>query len=160
MLVLISIIAFLFPHDLHLSIGNISYNSDQHRMEIEQRIFFDDLETSFKSQLQDKNFNILSPNSSNYDYDSLFISYLNKNIQITLENKPIKLSLLEYEADDEAFVFFLYAENIPSINTINLYSSILFEMFEGQTNIVSVKINGIKKSEKFRKGSKGIEMTF
>lgn len=140
-------------HDLHLSMCNINFNQEYQRIEIEQRIFLDDLEDQLKVNLKDEKFDIINPDPS-LDIDSIFEKYLNKNIELIVDDNRKEIVLLEYALDDAAFVFYMYIEGIKEVNRLSIYSSILFNLYDDQTNIVSVKVEDVKKSARFELGSK------
>ncbi|GLR19140.1 hypothetical protein GCM10007940_37560 [Portibacter lacus] len=138
--------------------SHISYNEEHHRIEIQNRIFYDDLEKSLRISLDNEKFDILKPEESNLDYDSLFQDYNNRNFEIAINDSPIELSLLEYEIKDDAIVMYLFKSDVPKINTLKVFSHILFEIFDDQDNVVSVQVNKKRKSKKFSYDSKPLEI--
>ena len=147
-------------HELHLSMCNLSYNEEAQRIEVQQRIFYDDLEKSLQFRLEDEKFDILSPEMSTLDYDSLFLAYTNDHFDLIVNGEEIDLSILEYEISDEAVILFLYKANVPSLQTIEVHSYILFEIYDDQDNVLSVNAYGEKKSKKFDVNAKPLELTF
>ncbi len=146
-------------HDLHLSMCNLEYNEEGQRIELQQRIFFDDLENMLKLRLENDSFDILHPESSSISYDSLFTVYLNENIDFSVDGNKISMSLLEYEINDQAIVFYLYALKVKKFSDISFHSHILFDLFEDQTNVVSIKWGNKKKSGRFRIGSDALKIS-
>ena len=155
---LLLIFSFL-PHELHLSMCDISYNQQHERIEIQQRIFYDDLELNLRNELDDQKFDILEP-FPKYDLDSLYTEYLNNRITLGINGQEKKLELLDYEMDDEAYVFYLYIDKVSEIKTMSILSTIFFELFEDQANIVSVRVNNTKKSGRFLFGSKPLSFKY
>lgn len=161
-----SIVSFFFLslsfllHDLHMSISDVKYNSEYQRLEIQHRIFIDDLENTLKLQIQNPAFNILDKNDKTTNLDSLLTDYLNLKTMILVDGKRINIQLLEYEHNTDAFTFYMYANDIPEFKNFKYSSHILFELFDDQNNIVSININGKKKSGRFRNESDMLELTF
>ena len=153
------LISSFFPHELHLSMCDISYNQDYQRIEIQQRIFYDDLELNLRNELNDQRFDILEP-FPKYDLDSLYTSYLNNRITLGINGQDKKLELLDYEMDDEAYVFYLYIDKVSEIKTMSIFSTIFFELFDDQANIVSIRVNNTKKSGRFLFGSKPLSLKY
>jgi len=160
------LILFLFVlfsssfHDLHLSMCNLSYNEEEQRIEVQQRIFFDDLEKSLQLSLEDEKFDILSPEMSELSYDSLFLTYINEHIDLSLNGVDVDLSLLEYEVSDEAVILFLYKANVPKLQALEIHSHILFEIYDDQDNVLSVNAFGKKKSKKFDINAEPLQLIF
>ncbi|WP_235296657.1 DUF6702 family protein [Portibacter marinus] len=147
-------------HDLHLSMCSIVYNEDAQRIEVQQRIFYDDLEKSLQIQMQNEHFNILKPEESTLDYDSLFQEYANRHIDLYVNDKASELELLEYEISNDAIVLYLFKANVKKLKSIDIFSHILFELFDDQDNVISIQANGKKQSQKFDVHSKPFQMIF
>ncbi len=147
-------------HELHLSMCSITYNEDASRIELEQRIFYDDLEKSLQYQLNDDRFDILKPQESDLNYDSLFQDYMNKHIKFFVNDRSVELELLEYEVDNETVVLYMYKTKIKKLKSINFLSHILFEIYQDQDNIISIQANGQKKSQKFDVNSKALQIEY
>jgi hypothetical protein len=139
---------------------NVSYNEAANRVEVQQRIFYDDLEQSFQIALKDEKFDILSPKLYELNFDSLFYEYFDKRTTLNINGSSVKLDYLEYEINQDAIVLYFYKENIFSINSLDFHSSVLFELFDDQTNIVSVIVGKQKKSGKFTISSESISFLF
>ena len=138
---------------------DISYNQEYERLEIQQRIFYDDLELNLRNELNDQRFDILEP-FPKYDLDSLYTEYLNNRISLGINGVNKKLELLDYEIDDEAYVFYLYIDKVSEIKTMSIFSKIFFELFDDQANIVSVRVQDTKKSGRFLFGSKPLALNY
>ena len=152
-IILFSILGFN-AHELHLSMCNISYNEEEQRIEVQQRVYYDDLESSFKVILKNNKFDILKPEDSGVSLDSLILAYTNEKLDLEVNGEEVDLSLLDYEISDDAFVIYLYKSNIKKITSLQIYSHLLFEIFNDQDNVISVMANGKKKSQKFSYNSK------
>ena len=157
---LVHFLTSFIVHDLHLSMCHISYNDDQQRIEIQQRIFFDDLEQSLRISLSNPDFDILDVNHDGLDYNEIFAEYMNSKIEIVIDGKPISLEILSYEIDQDAIVLYLYKEKVKKIKEFQLYSEVLFELFSDQANIISVEVGGKKKSARFLPGTREKSFNF
>lgn len=148
-----------FLHELHLSMSTISYNDAENRVEVQQRMFYDDLEKTLRQQLNNEKFDILNPQSK-VNLDSVLIEYMNANIEFQINSESLELELLEYEFTDDAIVIYCYSNDVSYPEKVRLHSSLLFELFEDQTNVVSIKVGNKKKSGKFSLGSKALEVEY
>lgn len=160
MLTILFLIFSSFMHDIHLSMCNLKYNEEYQRIEIQQRVFYDDLELSLRSKLGDQKFDILAPEVSAYSYDSIFHDYINTHISLHINEKSYKLEFLEYETIDEAVVMYMYVPDIQQIEKIEVFSAILFELYDDQNNIISITVGKEKKSARFSQGSKNLVVQF
>jgi hypothetical protein len=138
----------------------MTFNEDAKRVEVQQRIFYDDLEKALQFRLDDPKFDILNPSESVLSYDSLFLAYMNDHINININDKEIELSLLEYEISDDAVVLYLFKSNVKKVEKVEILSHILFEIFSDQDNVISINAYGKRKSQKFNVSSKAAEILF
>ncbi len=148
-----------FFHELHLSITDIYYNEEAQRIEMQQRIFIDDLQEAIQKFSHDPSIDLLNFDK-NKPIDSLLTAYLNSRNTFILNDQDLSFKLLEYENNMEAFTFYLFIPNIPTFDKLKFQSSVLFELFDDQTNVVSINANGKKKSDRFRNGSKPLEIDY
>jgi hypothetical protein len=139
---------------------SMTFNEDAKRLEVQQRVFYDDLEKALRFRLDDPKFDILNPSGSSMNYDSLFMEYINDHIDLNINDKEVELSMLEYEISDDAMVLYMYKSNVKSIEKVEILSHLLFEIFSDQDNVVSINAYQKKKSERFNISSKPVEITF
>lgn len=147
-------------HDLHLSMCRVDYNSDAKRIEVQQRLFYDDLEQSLQIRLDDASFDILSEDNEKRYMDSLLQVYINDHIDLYINEKSVELDLLEYEIVDDAMVLYLYKNNVRKIKSIDLFSHVLFELFDDQNNVVAITVDDRKRSQRFSPSSKPWSLTY
>lgn len=147
-------------HDLHLSMCSINFNEEAQRLEIQQRIFYDDLEKALQFRLDDPRFDILNPSESALSYDSLLLAYMNDHIDLNINEKQVELSLLDYEISGDALVLYLFESNLQKIDRIEILSHLLFEIFNDQDNVVSISAYKQKKSQRFSTSSKPFILSF
>lgn len=144
---------FTTVHDLHLSICNLEYNVDENRIEIEQRIFIDDLENAIKKSKGFEKFNVLEGVVEQKHAD-LLLEYYNDHFDLAINGKKVDVQLLEYSNNQEAFIFYFYIPDVKRVEEVSLISTILFELFDDQSNVVSLQFMSTKKSENFTYKSK------
>ncbi|EAZ81623.1 DUF6702 family protein [Algoriphagus machipongonensis] len=140
-----------FTHPFFISLTEIRYNENSQKLEIAQKIFWDDLELSMEEYLG-THVDVL--NSSNKDQlDEQFQKYLLDHQNIKVNGKEIELSIIGYEIEEEAFWFYLESAQTPFENSIEVENSILIAEHETQQNIVQIYVDGKSpKSLLLRKG--------
>jgi hypothetical protein len=138
--------AFSSRHPLHLSTVEINQNEADKTLEISCRIFTDDFETALsKSSGTKANF---------YDaalkvkMDSLVKKYIYAHLQVKADEKNVSFNYLGFEK--EGLVVYVYVEgiNISKVKKLVVSNSIMHDMFDDQTNIMHITINGDRKSTK------------
>lgn len=121
-------------HPFFISLTEIRYNSNSKKMEIAQKIFWDDLEVALGNHFDEK-VDFLNPKDKSR-LDSQVKEYLLKNNQVTVNGKVLTLSFLGFEIEEDAAWFYIESTATELPKTVEVKNTILFEDFEGQQNIV------------------------
>lgn len=129
-------------HPVHITITNIEPNASNACFDVAIKIFTDDLEHGIVQQLN-KNIGLIAKNPSD-DIHKLFLSYINTNFKIIINNKPIEASKIKFVkytiVDDATWLYFEY--KIPSkITKITIYNNLLNHLYPDMTNLVIIKWN-------------------
>ena len=150
-------LVFASFHPIHVSVTEIEYDEKEKELEIMMRIFIDDLETAIRRQRNASDLDILHP-PSNLSTKKLIDNYLAEHFKILLDGKPQTIQYLGQEEEGEAMVCYILVSNVRKWREIEITNSILTEIFDDQSNIVHVTVNGKVKS--MRLVSKNIKGTF
>jgi hypothetical protein len=92
--------------------------------------------------------------------DQMMQPYINEHFKITLDNKVQKLRYLGHEQEGEAFIFYVEAENVKKLKTIQVMNNIIMEMHDDQSNLVHVTVRGKVKSLRLTKDEQTNSLTF
>lgn len=109
-------------HPFFISLTEMRYNSQSKKMEIAQKIFWDDLEVAMGNELEEK-VDFLKPKDK-AKLESQIKTYLLKHNQVWVNGKSVTLTYLGYEVEEDAAWFYLEssAVELPKIVEVqNIY---------------------------------------
>ncbi|WP_209329856.1 DUF6702 family protein [Lunatimonas salinarum] len=152
------LLIWVAPHPFYISLTDMVYNSEKGRIEIAQKIFWDDLEVALSRESNEK-VNFLQPRDSRA-LNKLAETYLLTHNLLVINGAEIKLSYLGFELDDDAAWFYFEAEKIPLPKSVRIQNTILFDDFPTQQNIVNFYLNKSPKSIITSKSIPEGEITF
>ena len=135
--------ALLFAHQFYVSMCKVAFLPEQHQLDISIRIFTSDLEAAVKNRSgRDMHLNSSTELSAS---DSLIDAYLRAHFLLKINDHETALLFLEKKIDGDATECHLRVENVDLVKKINIRNDILTELFDAQTNVVRVQVNGVKK---------------
>lgn len=146
------------PHPFHVSVVEIEHNAADKTLEISCKIFTDDFETVLAKNYKTKVDLINPPNKA--AMDTLVKKYILSHLSIRVNGKPVVLDYLGFENENEAAYGYIQAENIATVNKIEITNSILYDKFDDQVGIMHVKVNGNRKSTKLNYPDKEALLNF
>lgn len=123
-------------HPFFISLTEMRYNPQSKKMEIAQKIFWDDLEVALGSEFKEK-VDFLKPKDK-AKLESQIKTYLLKHNQVWVNGKSVTLTYLGYEVEEDAAWFYLESSVAEMPKSVEVQSSILLKDFDGQQNIVHV----------------------
>jgi hypothetical protein len=128
-----------FLHPFFITLTEVRFNPDSKKMEVAQKIFWDDLEVALTKEygvavdfLNPKNKAIL---------EGQVKAYLLKHTQVGVNGKLVLLNYLGYEVEEDAAWFYLESNPTAVPKTVEIQNTLLLRDFEGQQNIVHVYVN-------------------
>jgi len=133
-------------HPLHVSTTEVNINAKDKTLEISSRIFSDDFEAILVKLYKQKT--DLNNPALKTQMDALVKKYLISHVQIKANGKVVPLNYIGFEIDHEATNIYLEAEKITSPKTVEVSSTILYDMFDDQMSIIHVVKGAIRKSTK------------
>ncbi len=131
-------------HPLYISICEIEHNTHTAALELTFKIFTDDLETALEDQGVGKL--RLGTDREMENADEYIRRYLEKNVVIQVDGGSVALGYLGKEVEMDVAWCYLEVQGVPSIQTMTVSNTLLFELFEEQTNIVHISANNKKQS--------------
>ncbi len=133
-------------HPIHVSVTEINHNATDKTLEISCKLFTDDFEKVLAQNYKTKVDLINPPDRA--AMEKLVSDFIQKHLVVKIDDKPVTLSYLGYEKDNDAVYSYLQAENISAVKKINITNNILHEMFTDQINLMHVIVDGKRKSVK------------
>jgi len=143
---LILLVSFNSSHKFYLSVSEVTYSEDDHKIRLLTRLFIDDLDEVLMAR-----YDIDSKLTTEFEHemaDFYLAKYLHSKLLLKINNQVIELKLLGKKVDNDQLVFFFEApyNDIEQLSSIFIQNELLMDRFEDQQNIVHYKIKGQKKS--------------
>jgi hypothetical protein len=145
-------------HPFFVSVTEITHNNKDKSLELTCRIFTDDFEKTLSAAYKTK-VDILHPKDKKQT-DQWVFDYISKHLRIKLDGKPVTLSFVGYQQEEDAIWSYLEIRNVTSFKTIEITNDLLFESHEEQINIVHVIKNGERKSRELRNPDSNLKFEF
>jgi hypothetical protein len=123
-------------HPFFISLTEMRFNPQSKKMEIAQKIFWDDLEVALGSEFKEKVDFLKSRDKAKLE--NQIKTYLLKHNQVWVNGKPVTLTYLGYEVDEDAAWFYLESLAIQQPKIVEVQNTVLLNDFDGQQNIVHV----------------------
>ena len=152
-----SLLNFAF-HPFHLSVTDIKYNATERNVEISTKLFINDFEDALKKKYGKKLDLFL--HADDMESKNLLQQYIQQNLYISIDNKNISFTLLGSEREDNALWVYLETSAVAVPKHITIQNTLLFDLFEDQTNIVHFDLNGQRKSKKLNAPEGKCDFTF
>ncbi|WP_129715328.1 DUF6702 family protein [Pedobacter sp. SYP-B3415] len=133
-------------HPLHVSTTEVSLNSREKSLEILVRVFTDDFENILARKYSRKT--DLSSAAMHRQMDELIKRYVDENLRLSADGKPLRLNYIGFETDHEAVIAYFEVPGITALKKLETRNSILYDLFDDQLNIIHVLAGGTRKSAK------------
>jgi hypothetical protein len=133
-------------HKYHASFVTMNYNQQEKSVEIIMRLFPDDLEAALTKQ----NNRTVHLDSSK-EVASLILAYLNKTFELKKGDKQQTFSWVGMDLGvDNAYMYF-EAKMPEGLSGAQVRNHFLFELYDDQANIVTIKHDGKQTDQVFRR---------
>lgn len=134
------------PHPVHIATVEIEHNATEKTLEITCKTFWDDFE-SVLSKNSKTRIDLTNDKNTAANNTRVF-EYVKTHLQITVDGKTYPLSFVGYEKEDVVIYSYLQADNVASAKDVKVVTSLMHDMFDDQTEIVHVIVNGKRQSKK------------
>ncbi len=131
-------------HPFHVSICDVTYDSNDKHLKISVRLFADDLEIGLSDYTNTPDLNISELDSTKLNI--LLNTYLLENLHFTINKKKLPIHYLGSQKEDNGIWCFLENENLSPFNEISIFNSLLINFFNDQENLVHFRKNKSVKS--------------
>jgi len=144
----LTILFLSWVHPFHISVTNIYYKEKEKVMQVEQRIFLDDLEEALRDYSGNQKLDIIEDDQK--ELKELIKKYLDENFSVVIKGKPVNLVFLGMEQEIDQNVLWCYyeAEKVKKFESFEVMNSTLTEKFSDQENIVHYDPKGNTISER------------
>ena len=139
-------------HPFHVSICDVTYNSNDKHLKISVRLFTDDLEIGLSDYTNTPDLKISELDSTKLNI--LLNTYLLENLQFTINKKKLPIHYLGSQKEDNGIWCFLENENLSPFNEISIFNSLLINFFSDQENLVHFRKNKTVKSLRLNQKNK------
>ena len=126
-------------HPFFISLTEVRYNAGSKKMELAQKIFWDDLEVALSKEAG-VTVDFLKPKDK-AKLESQVKAYLLKHTQVWVNGKLVPLTYVGYEVEEDAAWFYLESTATTIPKTVEVQNTLLLRDFDGQQNIVHVYLN-------------------
>jgi hypothetical protein len=134
------------PHPFHVSVVELNHNAADKTFEISCKIFTDDFEKVLARNYKTK-VDLINP-VDRKAMDSLVKKYVLSHLSVNADGRPVRLSYLGFEHDNEAVYSYIQADDISSVKKIDISNKIMHDLFDDQINIMHITVGGKRKSTK------------
>lgn len=146
-------------HPYYISLCQVNFNPETESLEIQLKIFADDLALGLEKQGNNRLF--LGEENENPGTNDFIMEYLQKVMQFTVNGQAVKYNFIGREIEDGAVWSYLEIPGVSDLKTIAVTSTLLTEVIETQANMVQVQkgkeIKNLLLSKRRTKGSLSFE---
>lgn len=137
-------------HPFYVSICQIDHNPEAKSLELTFKIFTDDLEKALEAQGTGKLY--LGDPREAQEADRYLYNYLKSQVVIVVNGDTAAFRYVGKEVEMDVTWCYVEIASVAEVKKIAVANRILLEIYEDQTNIVHVKVDGKQKSMLLRKG--------
>lgn len=139
-----SLIGPFHAHPFYISLTDMVYKADEQRLEIAQKIFWDDLEVALGKQNEITVDFLNTPDRSKLD--DMVRDYLLEQNSIHINDQLITLDYLGHEIEEDAAWFYFESTKVPRPSKVVIRNTILIGEFPTQQNIINFYVDQRPKS--------------
>lgn len=139
--------SFTPAHKFYFSLTTIKLDANKKKINITCKLFIDDFENTINNNLKTK-YN-LSQLSENKEAQNAVFGYVNRHLQLILNNSNVPLKFVGFET--EADIVWIYLESTSTekkLKTIKVKNSLLCDFNDEQINLVQFTGSNINRTEK------------
>ena len=135
------------PHPLYISVAEMEYNATEKALEISCKVFTDDFEKGLAKANAAK-VDMYNPKDKAV-LEKQIADYIRKHLIIKVDGKPLTLEYVGYELEEQSTWSYYQATKLTTApKKVEVHSSIFYELYDKQINIVHMSSGGNRKSSK------------
>ena len=158
-MIILSFIAALLFHPIHVSVTEITHDEKEKELEIVSRIFIEELESAIRVAKNQPEINLLEPVAP-ITTDQLVKEYVLQRFKVSLDGKAQQTIYLGSEIDGEAILCYIQVKNVKKWKSIEVTNSVITELHNDQSNLVHVTVRGQVKSLRLMRDNPSGKLTF
>ena len=139
-------------HKFYIGVFQVDYKLDKKEFQVTSRVFIDDIEKALDIKYK-KKLNLASSKESK-ESDELIVAYFKEKLKFSVNNKAQETTFLAKEYEDDIMICYHKINYSGKIKSLNIYNTVLTELFSEQQNLVHTNINSNKKSFLFTNTNK------
>jgi RNA recognition motif-containing protein len=139
-------LGFMPIHRYFFSLTELRADTKKQTLNVSCKLFTDDLETALSSVSHKKT--DLSASLQNKEVKDLLNKYINDHFKISITGKPLKLTFVGFENEDDATWCYLELAKFTQKGKVTIMDDFLDDLFPDQTNIIQFYWNQENKSMK------------
>jgi hypothetical protein len=129
-------------HKYHMALYQINYAPEKKMLQITSRIHIDDLNKAL-TKLNKKNISIENENEEEI---LVLKDYLSTRFSIKVNGQLKTIFFLSKEIEGDEIVCYSSIKGISKINSLEIYNTILTELFQDQQSRINITVLGSKNS--------------
>jgi len=133
-----------FFHPFFVSVTEINHNARTQSVEVSCRMFYDDLEHALEKDYKQP-LDIVKP-ANKAVLNKLISEYVKKHLSIKADGKPLNLSYVGYEIQEDGAWAYFEVKGVQNVKNIQVHDDILNAQHEEQINMLHVIVGGQRKS--------------
>lgn len=149
--------SFTAVHKFYVSVTEIEYNEKAESLQIISRVFIDDFENLLKKRYDQ---NIQLGEKETVGVDSHIKKYIEQKLQIEVNSRPVNMSYLGKEYENDMVILYLEVINVYDFKTIKVKNTVLMDLYEEQKNLIHVEFKKKIKSLILTSGNEVNQINF
>ncbi len=133
-------------HPFYVSVVEMAYNKNNAALEISCKLFAEDMETAL-AQAYKTSIDFEQPQQKE-KLDRLLADYVAKHLLVRADKKLRPLQYIGFERESESLYCYFEITGLPSVKTIDVTNSLLYDFTDKQINIIHAMVAGDRKSYK------------
>ncbi|MCB9447841.1 MAG: hypothetical protein H6585_05785 [Flavobacteriales bacterium] len=130
-------------HPVHVSVCEVAHNEREHTLEISLKVFVDDMAQALTERTGQEI--AFSDDLTDSVHDSLIVAYLADHFTISLDGKPVLISMLGKDGKGEDLWIYMTAP-AGAFHRMTVRQDVLFDEFADQQNFIHFRRGNYKHS--------------
>lgn len=134
-------------HPLYISVMEMEYNAKDKTLEISCKVFTDDFEKAI-AKANNQPVDLYKPKDKAL-LEKQISTYLQQHIGIKVNGKSLNMQFVGHELEEQSTWSFFQINNVNTPPArVEVHSTIFYELYDKQINIMHVTVGGTRKSTK------------
>ena len=134
-------------HPLYISVTEMEYNATEKSLEISCKVFTDDFEKAL-AKANDALVDMYHPKDKAL-LEKQIAAYISGHLLVKVDGKPLILEYVGYELEEQStWSYYQVSKLSAAPKKVEVYSSVFYELYDKQINILHVTVGGNRKSTK------------